>query len=60
MYMGFVNSERVKTKKVWKVYTKDEYGFYDKSYCYSKADALRQRSYMQSLGITKVMIKGRR
>ena len=46
--------------KVYKVYTIDEYGFQDKRYCYSKEDAIQARAYWQSLGITKVMIKGRR
>ena len=46
-------------KKIWKVYTINELGFQDKAYCYSKDEALKQRSYWQSLGINKVMIKGR-
>jgi hypothetical protein len=46
--------------KVWKVYTKDEHGFIDYSYCYTKKKALAKRSYWHSLGIVKVMIKGRR
>ena len=32
-------------------------GIKDKSYCYSKAEALTERGYWQSLGIKKVMIK---
>ena len=42
-------------KKVWKVFNKESYGYY-----YTKKEALQARSYWQSLGHTKVMIKGRR
>ena len=46
-------------KKVWKVFTINKDGYEDYGYCYSKQKALDKRSYWQSLGIIKVMIKGR-
>ncbi len=46
--------------KIWKVFTKDTHGFGDKSYFYIKQEAQERRLYWQSLGIVKVMIKGRK
>jgi len=38
---------------VYKVFTSNG----DKSYCYTKTDALKERTYWKSLGVKKVMIK---
>jgi hypothetical protein len=59
-WMGIVDGKTVQVEKVYKVYTKDEYGFEDYMYCYSKECALAKRAYWQELGCVKVMIKGRR